>query len=242
MSYIIETKLVPQRRDAEGNPYPWYTPAQSNAYYATKYAREGVTIHHWAQNGAANHDSVVDFFLQRTNGSTNYVLSDNKITKMVEPENVAWCSQSGNPTTISIEHQSDLGDEGYRKSGWLIYTLEKKYGRRLTLYPHKYWYNTACPGTINLDRIRQEADNWHKGGIVLDDNGTMNMFLMALRRKATDDDLKFWRGKPYDTLQAELMNTSAFNEVNDLVKLGRSARDNPDEAAAKLAQIKQIVD
>jgi hypothetical protein len=94
----------------------------------------------------------------------NYVLSDNKITKMVEPDNVAWTSQNGNATTISIEHQPTLGDEGYRKSGWLVCELEKKYGRRLTLYPHKHWFNTACPGTIDLNRIRAEADKWHNGG------------------------------------------------------------------------------
>lgn len=172
--YTIETKLVPQRTGADG-PYPWYTPEQAKNYYG-RYSRVGVTIHHWAKNGAGNHDGIVSFFMNRTNGSTNYVLSDNKITKMVQPDDVAWCSQAGNPTTISIEHQSDLGAEGYRKSGWLIAQLEKKYNRTLTLYPHKHWYNTACPGAIDLNRIRQEADKW-KG----DDMITVHQIIAAHR-------------------------------------------------------------
>ena len=157
MSYPIEIKRPPAS--------VYFTPAQSNNYYATKYARTGVTIHWWGDGtGASNHDNIVNFFLRRTDGSVNYVLSDNKITEMVSPDNVAWTSQAGNPTTISIEHQPTLGAEGYKKSGWLINELEKRYGRRLTLYPHKHWVSTACPGSIDINRIRAEADKWAAGG------------------------------------------------------------------------------
>jgi hypothetical protein len=158
MMYPIEIKRPPAS--------VYFTPAQSNAYYATRYSREGITIHWWGDGtGASNHDNIVNFFLRRTDGSVNYVLSDNKITEMVAPDNVAWTSQKGNPTTISIEHQPTLGAEGYKKSGWLVYTLEKKYGRRLTLYPHKHWAATACPGTIDINRIRTEADKLHNGNV-----------------------------------------------------------------------------
>jgi hypothetical protein len=156
MAYPIEVKRPPAS--------VYFTPAQSNAYYATRYSREGITIHWWGDGtGASNHDNIVNFFLRRTDGSVNYVLSDNKITEMVAPDNVAWTSQAGNPTTISIEHQPTLGAEGYKKSGWLVCELEKKYGRTLTLYPHKHWTATACPGTIDLNRIRQEANKWKSG-------------------------------------------------------------------------------
>lgn len=162
--YQIEQKLVPQL-DALGQKR-WFTPAESNAYYKTPYAREGITIHWWGDGtGADNHDNIVRFFQQRTDqGSVHFVLSDNKITQMVDTDNVAFTSQTGNPTTIAIEHQPTLTDEGYKKSGWLVYTLEKKYNKRLTLYPHKHWYSTACPGSIDIARIRAEADKFHAGG------------------------------------------------------------------------------
>lgn len=89
--------------------------------------------------------------------SVNYVVSDIKITKMVEPENVAFCSQSGNPVTVSIEFQPTLTDEGYKRGGWLISELEKKYGK-LQLYKHSFWFPTACPGTIDINRLRAEAN------------------------------------------------------------------------------------
>lgn len=160
-SYPIEMKPASQYINGSQR---WFTPAESNAYYATRYSREGITIHWWGDGtGADNHDNIVNYFLRRTDGSVNYVLSDNKITYMVSPDNVAFCSQSGNPTTISIEHQPTLGAEGYKKSGWLVDQLEQRYGRRLTLYPHNRWYPTACPGSIDINRIRVEADKWKSG-------------------------------------------------------------------------------
>src|SRR6185437_3527629 len=103
----------------------WYTPAESNAVYAARYAREGVTAHWWGDGtGADNHDNIVNYMLAQAQAgikSVNYVLSDDKITMLVDPDDVAWCSEDGNPTTISIEFQPTLGDEGYKKGGWLIW-------------------------------------------------------------------------------------------------------------------------
>lgn len=158
--YPIEFKLASKNA--------WFTPQESNAYYAARYAREGVTVHWWGDGtGASNHDNIVNYFLGQGNAgakSVNYVVSDNKITLMVSPDNVAWCSGPGNPTTISIEHQPTLGAEGYKKSGWLVWQLEGRYGRRLNIYPHNKWQQTSCPGSIDLGRIRAEADKWATGG------------------------------------------------------------------------------
>jgi hypothetical protein len=145
----------------------WSTPQEVPGIWGVPYARTGVTIHWWGDGtGADNHDNIVNYFLGQANAgikSVNYVVSDNKITLMVSPDNVAWCSNSGNPTTISIEHQPTLGDEGYKKSGWLVAELEGRYGRTLDLFPHNHWTTTACPGSIDLGRIRAEADKWKSG-------------------------------------------------------------------------------
>ncbi len=145
----------------------WFTPQEAQSYYG-RYSREGIVHHWWGDGtGASNHDNIVNYISNKAlkgTGSANYVLSDNKITLMVSPDNVAWCSQAGNPTTISIEHQPTLGAEGYKKSGWLVSQLEERYGHRMTLYPHKHWAATSCPGTLDINRIRAEADKWHNGG------------------------------------------------------------------------------
>lgn len=145
----------------------WHTPQEAQSYYG-RYSREGVTIHWWGDgSGANNHDNIVNYFLsQASKGvkSVNYVVSDSKITLVVSPDNVAWCSHAGNPTTISIEHQPTLGAEGYKRSGWLVWQLEQRYNRRLNLYPHSKWFATQCPGSIDINRIRAEADKWASGG------------------------------------------------------------------------------
>jgi len=158
--YTIETKLA-----AAGS---WHTPAQAQAYYG-RYSRSGITIHWWGGGEpASKHDAIVNYFLSQGKlgkKSVNYVVSDNKITLMVHPDNVAWTSQSGNPTTISIECQPTLGAEGYKKVGWLIKELEGRYNPKgLALYPHKHWFATACPGSLDLNRMRAEANKWKAGG------------------------------------------------------------------------------
>src|SRR5215813_8776799 len=107
MFYSIETKIAPKQS--------WFTPTEAKNYYG-RYAREGATIHWWGGGESANqHDNIVDYFIEQGRQaikSVNYVVSDIKITKMVEPDNVAWASQSGNPTTVSIEFQPTLSAEG----------------------------------------------------------------------------------------------------------------------------------
>ena len=157
--YPIEVRLASKNG--------WHTPQEAQAYYG-RYSREGITVHWWGDGtGASNHDNIVNYILGKAvngTGSVNYVLSDNKITLMVSPDNVAWASQAGNPTTISVEFQPTLTAEGYKKAGWLIDQLEERYGRLLNLYPHNKWFATQCPGTLDMGRMRAEADKWKTGG------------------------------------------------------------------------------
>lgn len=158
--YAIETRIASKNG--------WSTPQEVPGIWGQQYSRSGVTAHWWGDGtGADNHDNIVNYFLGQAaagNKSVNYVVSDRKITLMVSPDMVAWCSGPGNPSTISIEHQPTLGDEGYKRSGWLVWQLEQRYGRRLPIYPHNKWQQTACPGSIDLNRIRAEADKWASGG------------------------------------------------------------------------------
>jgi hypothetical protein len=157
--YEIEIKVVSKNG--------WFTPSESRAYYG-KYARDGVCIHWWGDGtGAGNHDNIVNYISNQAaqgNKSANYVVSDNKITMLVNPDNVAWCQESGNAVEVSFECQPTLGAEGYKKAGWLKWQLEVRYGKRLNIHGHNYWWNTQCPGTLDLNRIEAECRKWESGG------------------------------------------------------------------------------
>jgi hypothetical protein len=68
------------------------------------------------------------------------------------------CEDPGTPTTISIECEPGLSDEGYKRVAWLISSLQTKYGHKLSIYPHSKWVPTTCPGNIDLERIKREKD------------------------------------------------------------------------------------
>lgn len=164
MSYNIEIRL--------GNKNGYHTPAEARAYYK-KYSRDGVTIHWWNTPNLvqdSDHDNICNYILGKMvkgSGSVNYVLSNNKISLLVSPDNVAWASQSGNPTTISIECSPHLNAEGYKKLGWLINELYNpttgRYKKKPGYWKHSDWFQTACPGTISMDEIKKSVAKWEDG-------------------------------------------------------------------------------
>lgn len=160
MSYPIEIKIMSKNG--------WMTPAEARAYYG-RYDRHGITWHWWGLpnlNPDSAHDNIYNYIAGnavRGQSSVNYVLSNRKITLGVGPDNVAWTSQSGNPVTVSVELSPNLDGEGYKKAGWLASEIASRYGGDRRYYRHSDWNQTQCPGTISLDRIRQEEDKWQRG-------------------------------------------------------------------------------
>ena len=164
MSYPLEIRL------ASNNGF--FRPSEAQSYYG-KYARDGITVHWWNSPDRvtdADHDNITNYILgkaARGVGSVNYVLSNSKITLVVNPDNVAWASQGGNPTTVSVEFSPHLNAEGYKKAGWLINelfnTTDGRYKKAPKLYKHSDWYGTQCPGTLDLNRMYSEAKKWADG-------------------------------------------------------------------------------
>lgn len=157
-SYGIEFKIASKNG--------WDTPTEAKARYG-RYSRDGLTVHWWnTPELAGTHDGTVAYILRQAaagNMSVNYVVSDSKITLVVGPDNVAWHATKGNPTTVGVEFDPRLGAEGYKKAGWLLDQLEQRWGKTLKLYKHSDWSSTACPGTLDLAKIRAEATKWKNG-------------------------------------------------------------------------------
>ena len=156
-SYPLEIKL--------SSPAGYFTPAQARSYYG-HYDRAGVTYHWWNRPSAiadSDHDNIVNMMNRNAaNGeapTVNYVASGGKLTLLVNPDNVAWCSNNGNATTVSVECSPHFTDGLYRKLGWLHDQLEQRYNRTLAIYVHFNWIATECSPIVK-SRIRQEADKW----------------------------------------------------------------------------------
>lgn len=162
--YDIEIRLASNKG--------FHTPAQARAYYG-KYSRDGLTVHWWNTPDRvkdSDHDSIVNYILGKAakgTGSVNYVLSNRKITLLVNPDNVAWASQAGNPTTVSVEFSPHLNTEGYKKAGWLINELfnpkNGRYRKSPRLWKHSDFFPTQCPGSLDLNRMLSEAQKWATG-------------------------------------------------------------------------------
>lgn len=116
---------------------------------------ESITIHHWGVFGQT-HDGVVDFFVNRNSAtSAHFVVSDGRIHCLVSPADAAWAAGNayGNATSIHIECRPEATDGDYETVAWLVDFLRDNYGKNLPLMKHSQWFNTACPGQWNLDRI-----------------------------------------------------------------------------------------
>lgn len=218
MNYYIES--VPAKRSN------YDTPSDAKKRYG-KYSREGITVHYWNSpdqiaKDSKSHDNIVNYIYNKTEGSVNYVISDYKITEMVDPDNVAWASQSGNPTTISIEFDPHLSDEGYKRGGWIIHQLEERYKKTLTLYPHKHWIPTTCPGNISLERLREEADKFKKGGDMVTKQQLNVLYRFYLERGPDNAGIKRYVGKmQFDDVEKEIVSSPEYKDLITKAKDGR---------------------
>lgn len=161
-SYAVEVK--------QASKAGYFTPAEARSYYG-KYDRSGVTYHWWNSpdrigGDAASHDSIVNYLNGRAAAgqapTVNYVASEPKLTFCIAPENVAWTSSAGNPTTIGVECSPHFTEAFYKKLGWLHDQLEQRFNRTLAIYVHFEWQpGTACSPIVK-QKIRDYANVWRK--------------------------------------------------------------------------------
>lgn len=126
---------------------------------------QGITIHHWGYDGQY-HDDVIRF-LCRPGGKTSahYVVSGGRVTCIISPENTAYHAGTwaANLRQIGIECRPECSNADMETVAELIADLRKAYGY-LPLYPHKRFFNTACPGRWEaklgwLDKRAEEIRN-----------------------------------------------------------------------------------
>jgi N-acetylmuramoyl-L-alanine amidase CwlA len=132
-----------------------FTPAASvPQVFGRARTLDGIVIHHWGERGQT-HDGVNNFFVNGPGStSAHFVVSEGRITCLVNPADAAWHSGNavGNATTIGIECRPEATDGDYVTVAELVAFLRSQYGP-LPLSPHRDWQATACPGVWDLARI-----------------------------------------------------------------------------------------
>jgi len=100
--------------------------------------------------------------------SAHYGISKGRVWQWVKESDVAWHSGNSvvNGESIGIEHDAllngqNLSEQDYQLSGQLIAEIAKRHNiplSRSTVIGHKEVKPTQCPGTVNIDKIIQIAN------------------------------------------------------------------------------------
>lgn len=127
---------------------PNYTAAGNvPAAFGMRREIKGITIHHWGAEGQ-RFENVCNF-LSRPGGTTSahFVVEGGRAACLISPAHAAWHSGSavGNATTIGIECRPEMTAADFTSLVELVAYLESVYGE-LSIYGHKDFFNTACPG------------------------------------------------------------------------------------------------
>jgi len=197
----------------------WFTPAECLAYYKKPYIFQEIQIHWWDDpSKKPTHDGVVSYTKNKKGGSVNYVASAGRVTLMVPEKNCALTTQNGNPFGIKIECSPYGTDGDYKTIGELVANIRKTYGN-LPLVPHSKYWNTACPGTLSLTRIDQEANNFigdtmpNSSQAIVDATTVALMYNIGLRRDASTGEINGSAGMTVEQLARSIWGSPEWAAI-----------------------------
>ena len=121
----------------------------------------GITCHWWARPTGQNPEGIVSWLCDKRAGtSAHYVVSENTVWCIVDPDRRAWHAgnSKANHTQIGIELDPNMSRRAAteKTAAALIADLRAVYGN-LPLSPHKRWTSTECPGNWDLGRLDRLA-------------------------------------------------------------------------------------
>ena len=121
----------------------------------------GITAHWWGRPSGQNPLGVVSWLCDKRAGtSAHYVVSENTVWCIVDPDRRAWHAgnSKANHDQIGIELDPNMSRRAAteRTAAALIADLRSVYGN-LPLSPHRRWTSTECPGNWDLGRLDRLA-------------------------------------------------------------------------------------
>ena len=117
----------------------------------------GLTIHWWGRPTGQNPLGIVNWLCDKRAGtSAHYVVSEDTVWCIVDPDRRAWHAGNSraNHTQIGIELDPNQSRRAAteKTAAALIADLRAVYGD-LPLSPHNRWTSTECPGDWDLGRL-----------------------------------------------------------------------------------------
>ncbi len=128
-------------------------------------------IIHWIVGNLASADAT--FQNRSRNTSAHFGIEDNEVHQYVSVENTAYHAGNWNVnlTTVGIEHSAqpgrDASDATYETSAQLIAKVIRENSVGNNLRKHSAIVATACPGTVDLNRIANRVNEILGGAPVI---------------------------------------------------------------------------
>ena len=121
----------------------------------------GITAHWWGRPSGQDPLGVVSWLCDKRAGtSAHYVVSENTVWCIVDPDRRAWHAgnSKANHDQIGIELDPNMSRRAAteKTAAALIADLRSVYGN-LPLSPHRRWTSTECPGNWDLGRLDRLA-------------------------------------------------------------------------------------
>ena len=121
----------------------------------------GITCHWWGTPTGQNPEGIVSWLCDKRAGtSAHYVVSEDPVWCIVDPDRRAWHAgnSKANHTQIGIELDPNMSRRAAteKTAAALIADLRAVYGN-LPLSPHNRWTSTQCPGNWDLGRLDRLA-------------------------------------------------------------------------------------
>lgn len=187
-------------------------------------------IVHWIVGNLAAADAV--FRNPGSQVSAHYGVEDGTIHAYVDEKNTAWHARQANPFSIGIEHSAAPGrpatEATYQTSGRLIAEICKRYGLdpNIAVEPHNKYVATQCPGTMDLNKLKQIAYNHMKGTDVSKDALTNPeveaLYRFGFFRGADPSAQNRYAGKPISFAVDEWNRSTEHQTIqNNLNAVGR---------------------
>lgn len=217
-------------------------------------------IIHWIVGTVASADAVFKKPTSKT--SAHYAVGNGVIHQYVAEKDTAYAAGNWNAniTSINIEHQGGpnipITDAVYNTSADLIADICRRYGKRFPIRAHREFVATACPGTLDINRLNQLVDqrlNQPKG-VIMDTNAGRELYRTGLFREPENDSAGSagqWNGRtPADALKVLRdapewqMNARKVKDYDVLAKQVQelSARPTKAELEAITNQLKASAD
>lgn len=227
-------------------------------------------IIHWMDGNIASADATFQDVTRQT--SAHYGIEDSTVHQYVHEEDTAWHSGDWqtNLTSIGIEHSAqpgrDASEATYQTSIALCSDICRRYQlNENDIYRHSDIIATECPGTIDIEQIKQGVKNTLQGDNEVTTQGLLESLYRSLLTHPGQPDRKLdsaamsYIGAPFDVVYQAVVNsaeaTQARNEwraeydranvlaqqVKDL-QAQLAHKPNKTVDATKLEEVKKTVD